>query len=141
MRPARQRAARWSAWTSGWRREGNPGGIRFLFDCGSLPDSALTGIVLQAEEISDSRWYRCARLSQLLRKPIRRRVRAVRTRSGAPRNHPLVYLENGRPAARSLIARQANALITGASRATSSGPARSGSAMKTVLTPRSASRR
>jgi len=83
------------------RREGNPGGIRFLFDCGSLPDIALTGIVLQAEELSDSQLAPMREALQLLRKPIRRRVRAVRARSGAPRNHPLVYLENGRPAARS----------------------------------------
>jgi 8-oxo-dGTP diphosphatase len=57
--------------------------------------------VLQAEELSDSQLAPMREALQLLRKPIRRRVRAVRARSGAPRNHPLVYLENGRPAARS----------------------------------------
>src|ERR1700727_176097 len=34
------------------RRDGNPGGVRFLFDCGPLDDAALKAIVLQQEEIS-----------------------------------------------------------------------------------------
>jgi hypothetical protein len=33
----------------------------------------------------------------LLRKPIRRRVRAVRTRTGRIRTRAVVYLEDGRP--------------------------------------------
>jgi 8-oxo-dGTP diphosphatase len=72
-------------------KPGNPGGIRFLFDCGEISDAALARVRLQAEEISE---YRLADLDEalkLLRKPIRRRVRGAR-RSGAPR-----YLENGRP--------------------------------------------
>ena len=77
--------------------QANPGGIRFLFDCGELCDSAFTALVLQAEEIAEHRLVPLAEALPLLRKPIRRRVRAVRKRSGAPRKHPIVYLENGRP--------------------------------------------
>src|ERR1700751_4689551 len=36
-------------------KPGNPGGIRFLFDCGRLSDAALKAITLQAEEISEYR--------------------------------------------------------------------------------------
>jgi 8-oxo-dGTP diphosphatase len=75
----------------------NPGGIRFLFDCGVLGDSAFTAVVLQADEITEHRLLPLADALPLLRKPIRRRVRAVRKRNGAPRKHAIVYLENGRP--------------------------------------------
>lgn len=79
-------------------REGNPGGIRFLFDCGAMPDSLLAGIVLQPEEISAHRLVPLQEALSLLRAPIRRRVLAVRRRDGAPRKRALVYLEDGRPA-------------------------------------------
>jgi len=72
-------------------RPGKPGGIRYLFDCGAFSDADLAGIVVQPEEISE---YRLAELSAaltLLRKPIRRRVRA------ATRRRRLCYLEDGRP--------------------------------------------
>jgi 8-oxo-dGTP diphosphatase len=72
-------------------KPGRPGGIRFLFDCGRVDDQAVDGIVVQPEEVSE---YRLADLSEalgLLRKPIRRRVRA------AVGHKKLVYLENGRP--------------------------------------------
>jgi 8-oxo-dGTP diphosphatase len=78
-------------------REGNPGGIRFLFDCGSLTDSALAEIVLQPEEISEHRLAPVAEALPMLRAPIRRRLSAVRKRTGLPRKHGPVYLENGRP--------------------------------------------
>jgi len=78
----------------------NPGGIRFLFDCGALDDSAFTAVVLQADEITEHRLLPLADALPLLRKPIRRRVRAVRKRNGAPRKHAIVYLENGRPPVR-----------------------------------------
>jgi 8-oxo-dGTP diphosphatase len=78
-------------------RQGNPGGIRFLFDCGQLPDSALSRIALQPEEISEHRLAPVAEALRLLRAPIRRRVMAVRRRDGSPRKHGLVYLEDGRP--------------------------------------------
>jgi 8-oxo-dGTP diphosphatase len=76
-------------------RASNPGGIRFLFDCGSLGDSALRGITLQPGEIAEHRMVPVAEALAMLRKPIRRRVRAVRRRDGRPRRG-LVYLENGR---------------------------------------------
>jgi 8-oxo-dGTP diphosphatase len=77
-------------------RDSNPGGIRFLFDCGALADSALARVVLQPEEISEHRLVPVAEALSLLRAPIRRRVKAVRKRSGTARNHAVVYLENGR---------------------------------------------
>jgi 8-oxo-dGTP diphosphatase len=73
-------------------REGRPGGIRFLFDCGQLSDSALAGLKLQAEEISESRLVPLPEALPLLRAPIRRRVQA------ATQGRDLVYLEDGRPA-------------------------------------------
>jgi 8-oxo-dGTP diphosphatase len=77
-------------------RDGNPGGIRFLFDCGALADAAMARIVLQPEEISEHRLVSVAEALSLLRSPIRLRVKAVRKRTGAPRKHAIVYLENGR---------------------------------------------
>ncbi len=74
-------------------RPDRPGGIRYLFDCGQVDRTALTGIVLQPEEISE---YRLAALPDalgLLRGPIRRRVRAA-TRGQGKR---VIYLEDGRP--------------------------------------------
>jgi 8-oxo-dGTP diphosphatase len=78
-------------------RAGSSGGVRFLFDCGALPDSTLDAIVLQEEEISEYRLAPMREALALLRKPIRRRVRAVRKRNGGARRHAVVYLENGRP--------------------------------------------
>jgi 8-oxo-dGTP diphosphatase len=78
----------------------SPGGIRFLFDCGALADSAFNAMVLQADEITEHRLLPLADALPLLRGPIRRRVRAVRKRNGAPRKHAIVYLENGRPPVR-----------------------------------------
>ena len=75
-------------------RPGRPGGIRFLFDCGQVSDQALADLMLQPEEISESRLAPLPDALALLRGPIRRRVRAA-TR---PRGHGrLVYLEDGRP--------------------------------------------
>jgi ADP-ribose pyrophosphatase YjhB (NUDIX family) len=71
-------------------REARPGGIRFLFDCGVADDAALASIVLQAEEISEYRLVPLDEAFELLRGPIRRRVRA------AVRKRRCVYLENGR---------------------------------------------
>jgi len=78
----------------------NPGGIRFLFDCGALGDAAFSAMALQAEEIAEHRLLPLADALPLLRKPIRRRIRAVRKRGGGPRKHAIVYLENGRPPVR-----------------------------------------
>ncbi len=73
-------------------RPGRPGGIRFLFDCGQVGDDALAGVVVQPEEISEFRLAALPSALELLRGPIRRRVRA------AVRGNGLVYLEDGRPA-------------------------------------------
>jgi len=78
-------------------RQGNPGGVRFLFDCGTQADSTLDSIALQAEEIFEHRLAPMREALALLRKPIRRRVRAVRKRNGAARKQAVVYLENGHP--------------------------------------------
>jgi hypothetical protein len=61
-----------------------------LFDCGRVGDRALADIVLQPEEVSEYRLAALADALELLRRPIRRRVRAAARRR-------LVYLEDGRP--------------------------------------------
>ena len=61
-------------------REGRPGGIRFLFDCGQVSDKALASLKLQLEEISESRLAPLPDALTLLRGPIRRRVRAATKR-------------------------------------------------------------
>ena len=72
-------------------KPGRPGGVRYLFDCGPVGDNALAGIVVQPEEISEYRFAAVPDALGLLRKPIRRRVRAA---TGSKR---VVYLEDGRP--------------------------------------------
>lgn len=71
-------------------RPGRVGGIRFLFDCGALADTELAGITLQAEELSAHQFVDLSIALTLLRKPVRRRVRAATSRRG------LQYLEEGR---------------------------------------------
>jgi ADP-ribose pyrophosphatase YjhB (NUDIX family) len=78
-------------------RPGRPGGIRFLFDCGAQDDTALSAITLQSAEIAQHRLVPVAEALVLLRKPIRRRVRAVRNTNGRARRRGCVYLEDGRP--------------------------------------------
>jgi 8-oxo-dGTP diphosphatase len=78
-------------------RQGRAGGIRFLFDCGELDDGVLSAIMLQSEELTEHRLVPVRDALALLRKPIRRRVRAVRTPDGRTRLPHCVYLENGRP--------------------------------------------
>ena len=58
-------------------RHGKPGGLRFLFDCGALPEESLAAMVLQPEEISKYRIEPLPAALDLLRKPIRRRVTAA----------------------------------------------------------------
>jgi ADP-ribose pyrophosphatase YjhB (NUDIX family) len=72
-------------------RPGNPGGIRYLFDCGAFSDASLDGIVVQPEEIAEHRVADLRTALTMLRKPIRLRVRA------ATRGRALCYLEDGRP--------------------------------------------
>jgi 8-oxo-dGTP pyrophosphatase MutT (NUDIX family) len=75
-------------------RPERPGGVRFLFDCGTLGDAALAAIVLPAEELSEYRFVALEEALGLLSGPLRRRVRAAAGRRNC------VYLENGRPVAR-----------------------------------------
>jgi len=71
-------------------RPDRPGGVRFLFDCGPLPDEQLAGITLDAAEIDEHRLAELPEAAALLSGPVRRRVRAA-----AGRKH-CVYLEDGR---------------------------------------------
>jgi hypothetical protein len=66
------------------------GGIRFLFDCGAVDDAGLGAIAVQAEEVEEYRFVALDGALELLRAPIRRRVRA------ATRRRRCVYLEDGR---------------------------------------------
>jgi 8-oxo-dGTP diphosphatase len=72
-------------------RPGRPGDIRFLFDCGAIDDKGLAAIVVEPEEICAFRMAAVPDALRLLRRPIRRRVRAA-THGGG-----LAYLEDGRP--------------------------------------------
>jgi 8-oxo-dGTP diphosphatase len=74
-------------------RPNRPGGVRFLFDCGTLRDAQLGAIKLQAAEIDEHRFAALADAAELLSGPVRRRVMAA---AGAER---CVYLEDGRPVA------------------------------------------
>jgi ADP-ribose pyrophosphatase YjhB (NUDIX family) len=78
-------------------RPDRPGGLRFLFDCGQHDTRALQAIALQREEVSEYRLVRVAEALALLRKPIRRRVRAAVRTDGRARRGGTVYLEDGRP--------------------------------------------
>lgn len=68
-----------------------PGGMRFLFHCGTLGEEQLAGIRLQAAEIDEHRFVSLAQATALLSGPLRRRVSAA---AGA--GH-CIYLEDGKP--------------------------------------------
>jgi len=70
-----------------------PGGVRFLFDCGTLTDGRLSAIRLEDAEIDEHRFVAPEDAGALLSGPVRRRVAAG---IGADR---CVYLEDGRPVA------------------------------------------
>jgi 8-oxo-dGTP diphosphatase len=72
-------------------RTDRPGGLRFLFDCGSLDGEAQASIRLQEEEIEEHRFMPLDEALGLLSGPIRRRVAQA---AGA---EACVYLEDGRP--------------------------------------------
>ena len=72
-------------------RPERPGGVRFLFDCGSIDDPTSSSIVLQAEEIAEHRFVEASEALELLSGPLRRRVSQARSATG------FVYLEDGRP--------------------------------------------
>lgn len=67
-----------------------PGGVRFLFDCGTLSDERFELITLQAEEIDAYRLAEMDEALSLLSGPLRRRV------SKAAHAKRCLYLENGR---------------------------------------------
>ncbi len=72
-------------------RPNRPGGVRFLFDCGTFTDRQLEVIRLQESEIEDHRLAELDEATELLSGPIRRRVTAG---VGAEK---CVYLEDGHP--------------------------------------------
>ncbi len=72
-------------------RPNRPGGVRFLFDCGTFSDRQLRSIRLQEEEIVDHQLVQMAEALELLSGPLRRRVSVT---AGLDR---CVYLEGGRP--------------------------------------------
>jgi 8-oxo-dGTP diphosphatase len=74
-------------------RAGRPGGMRFLFDCGVFDDAVLATVVIQQEEIAESRVLPLKAALPLLSGPVRRRVRA------ACESKRVRYLEEGRPVA------------------------------------------
>jgi 8-oxo-dGTP diphosphatase len=74
-------------------KPGRPGGMRFLFDCGTFSEASLDAVVLQESEISDHRLAPLDEALDLLSGPLRRRISES---AGAQR---CVYLENGRPVA------------------------------------------
>lgn len=71
-------------------RRGRPGGVRFLFDCGSLGDEQLEGIATDDGEIDEHCFAELADAAALLSGPLRRRVLAAAGRKNC------VYLEQGR---------------------------------------------
>jgi 8-oxo-dGTP pyrophosphatase MutT (NUDIX family) len=71
-------------------KRSEPGGMRFLFDCGELSDAALATIKLQESELSEHRLVDPAEALELLSGPLRRRVGA------ALASTECVYLEDGR---------------------------------------------
>jgi 8-oxo-dGTP diphosphatase len=72
-------------------RPQRPGGVRFLFDCGSVDDTAISSIILQKEEIAEHRFVELSEALELLSGPLRRRVSQAVAADG------FVYLEDGRP--------------------------------------------
>jgi len=76
-----------------WSKRTRPGGVRFLFDCGTFDAASLGAIRLDGVEIVEHRLAELAQALELLSGPLRRRVSAV---AGTERFR---YLEDGRPVA------------------------------------------
>ena len=72
-------------------RRTNPGGMRFLFDCGVFDDDELAAITLQAEELSEHRLSGLVEALEILSGPLRRRVGAALEAGPGE----CVYLEDG----------------------------------------------
>jgi 8-oxo-dGTP diphosphatase len=68
-----------------------PGGLRFLFDCGTFTDDEFRAIRLSDDEIDEHRFVAIDEAITLLSKPVRRRVAAA-----AGVKH-CIYLQDGRP--------------------------------------------
>ncbi|HVP01302.1 MAG TPA: NUDIX hydrolase [Solirubrobacteraceae bacterium] len=78
-------------------KPGRPGGMRFVFDCGTFDDERLAAIRLQEDEISEHRFVDAAEAERLLSGPVRRRVLATLGRGAM---EGCLYLEDGRRAGR-----------------------------------------
>ena len=72
-------------------KSSRPGGVRFLFDCGTFPLETFQAVTLQEEEIVDHRLAALDEALELLSGPLRRRISQC---AGHPE---FVYLEDGRP--------------------------------------------
>ena len=72
-------------------RPGHAGGLRVLFDCGSVEPEDVRSIVVQPGEIAEARFADEETALRLLSGPVRRRVKAVL------RSSTVLYLEDGRP--------------------------------------------
>ena len=72
-------------------RPNQPGGMRFLFDCGEVPAAERGQVVLQDGEIEDHRWEAPEAALQMLSGPVGRRVGRALGTTGT------IYLEDGRP--------------------------------------------
>jgi 8-oxo-dGTP pyrophosphatase MutT (NUDIX family) len=72
-------------------KSSRPGGVRFLFDCGTFPFETFQAVTLQEEEIVDHRLAALDEALELLSGPLRRRISQCAGRS------EFVYLEDGRP--------------------------------------------
>jgi len=74
-------------------RPGKPGGVRFLFDCGTVPGGRPGALTLPDDEIAEARWVTPHEADALLSGPVGRRVARALGSTGT------VYLEDGRPVA------------------------------------------
>jgi 8-oxo-dGTP diphosphatase len=72
-------------------KRNRPGGVRFLFDCGTLHSDQLRSIVLDGDEIEAHRFVELPEALELLSGPLRRRISAVAGHTQC------LYLEEGRP--------------------------------------------
>jgi 8-oxo-dGTP diphosphatase len=72
-------------------RVGKPGGLRFVFDCGSIDTDQGQRIILGEDEIAEYRWATADVAAELLSGPVGRRVKEAMAADRA------VYLEDGRP--------------------------------------------
>ena len=72
-------------------RTGRPGGLRVVFDCGTVDEGAAATVVVQEGEIAEFRFVDRHTADDLLRPAVRRRLHALLTSSA------VVYLEEGEP--------------------------------------------